>query len=97
MRHHTVQSVSANHWLWNAAAYILVPSDGLVDVARRELVELLVVPKDDDCNVDGAEDGKLVSLLEEAAFALQKGAAKGQSQPRWRQGAKLTRSGCGHP
>lgn len=54
----------------------MVAADGLVDVAGRELVQLLVVAEDDDCDVDGAEDGKLMSLLEEAAFALQKGAAE---------------------
>lgn len=59
----------------------MVASDGLVDVARGELVELLVVAKDDDGNVDRAEHGELMSLLEQAALALQEGAATGQFQP----------------
>jgi hypothetical protein len=59
-------------------AYILVPANGLVDVARRELVQLLVVAKDDDGHVDGAEHRELMRLLEQAAFALQKGAVQGQ-------------------
>ena len=67
-----------------AVAYILVPSDGLVDVARRELVQLLVVAEDDDGHVDGAEHGELVSLLEQAALALQEGSAAGQFQLRRR-------------
>lgn len=57
------------------AAYILEAGDGLVDVAGRELVELLVVAKDDDCDVDGTEYTQLVCLLEQAAFALQESAA----------------------
>jgi hypothetical protein len=36
------------------------------------------VAENDDGDVDRAEDGKLVSLLEETAFALQEGAARGQ-------------------
>jgi hypothetical protein len=42
----------------------LVASDGLVDVAGGELIELLVVAEDDDGNVDRAEHGELMSLLE---------------------------------
>jgi hypothetical protein len=55
------------------SAIILIATDGLVDVARGELVQLLVVAEDDDGNIDRAENGELVGLLEEAAFALQKG------------------------
>ena len=58
-------------------AYILIAANGLVDVARGKLVQLLVVAEDDDCDVDGAEDRELVRLLEQAAFALQEGAAHG--------------------
>jgi hypothetical protein len=36
-------------------AYILVPANGLVDVARRKLVQLLVVAEDDDGDVNRAE------------------------------------------
>jgi len=53
----------------------LEAGDSLVDVARRELVELLVIAKDDDCDIDGTENTELVCLLEQAAFALQEGAA----------------------
>jgi hypothetical protein len=63
------------------SAYILVPANGLVDVARRKLVQLLVVAKDDDGDVHGAQHGELVRLLEQAAFALQKSAAAGQRWP----------------
>ena len=50
--------------------YVLIAADGFVDVARGELVQFLVVAKYDDSDVDGAEDGELVGLLEQAAFAL---------------------------
>ena len=32
--------------------------------------------KDNDRNIDGAKDGELVSLLEEATFALEEGARR---------------------
>lgn len=80
-------------------AYILVAANGLVDVAGRELVQLLVVAKDDDGHVDGAEDRQLVGLFEEAALALEKGAGGRVSW--WRAGGRagrrrvLTPSGSG--
>lgn len=43
-----------------------------------ELVELVVVAKDDYGDVDLAEFGELVGLLEEAAFALEEGAVAPQ-------------------
>lgn len=36
---------------------VLVPANCLIDVTRRELVQLLVVAKDDNGDIDGAEDG----------------------------------------
>jgi hypothetical protein len=45
----------AHKVLWTlvlvCAAIVLVPANGLVDVAGREFIELLVVAEDDDCNV----------------------------------------------
>jgi hypothetical protein len=35
-----------------------------MNITRREFVELLVVAKDDDCDVDGTEYAQLVCLLE---------------------------------
>jgi hypothetical protein len=67
----------AHKVLWTlvlvCAAIVLVPANGLVDVAGREFVELLVVAEDDDGHVDGAEHRELMRLLEEAAFALEEG------------------------
>jgi len=54
-----------------SAAIILISADSLVNVARRELVQLLVVTENDDGYVDGAEYGKLMRLLEQTALALE--------------------------
>ncbi len=40
-------------------------------IGRRVLVELLVITKDEDGDIDRAKHGELMSLLEETAFALQ--------------------------
>jgi hypothetical protein len=52
--------------------HILISADGLIDIARGELVQLLVVAEDDDGDIDGAEDGQLVRLLEQTTFTLEK-------------------------
>jgi hypothetical protein len=50
----------------------------LLHVHGGELVKLVVVAaQDDDGHVNRAEHGQLMSLLEEAAFPLQKGAGRG--------------------
>jgi hypothetical protein len=36
-----------------AVTYIIVPSQCFIDISRRKFVELLVVAKDDDCDIDG--------------------------------------------
>lgn len=54
--------------------YIGISGDQLAHLTRRVLVEFLVLAKDEDGDIDGAEDGEFVSLLEETALALQKGA-----------------------
>ena len=66
-------------------AYILVTANCLVDVARGELVQLLVVTENDDGHIDGTEDGELVCLFEEAALALEEGAVAGQRGSRWKR------------
>lgn len=53
--------------------HVLVPRDQVAHVGRRVLVQLLVITKDEDGNVDGAEHGELVRLLEQATLALQEG------------------------
>jgi hypothetical protein len=58
--------------------YILIPADGLVDIARRKLVQLLVVTKDDNRDVNRAKNRELVRLLEQTAFALEEGADESQ-------------------
>jgi hypothetical protein len=53
--------------------YIVVSAQGLIDVARRELVQFLVVAEDDDGDVDRTQHRQLVGFLEQAAFALEEG------------------------
>ena len=48
-------------------------SDGFVDIARRKLIQLFVVPENDNRDIDRTEDGKLIRLLEETAFAFEEG------------------------
>lgn len=71
---------------WRAArtapTYVLISADELVHVGRGVFVELLVVAEDEDGDVDGAEDGELVRLLEETALALEKGSAQAESATR---------------
>lgn len=42
-------------------------------VTRGELIELLVMAEDDNGDINRAKDSKLMGLLEEASFALEKG------------------------
>ena len=85
------------------AAIVLEAADDLVDVGGGVLVQLLVVAEDDDGDVDGAEDGELVGLLEEAALALEEGDGTigardvsivdrwggGRGRGEWRQGVPI--------
>jgi hypothetical protein len=50
----------------------LIATNDLVNVARGELIQLLVVAEYDDGDVDRAQYRELMSLLEQAALALQK-------------------------
>lgn len=56
-----------------ARTYILKPPDNILYLRRRVLIQLLIVSKDNHRDIDGAEDGELVGLLEEAALALEEG------------------------
>lgn len=53
--------------------HILKPCYRLVYVAGRVFVQLLIVAEDDDGDVDGAQHGELMRLLEQAALALEEG------------------------
>lgn len=56
-----------------------MPLQDLSNIRRRILVQLLVVSKYYDRDVDRAEDGKLMCLLEEPTFTLQERSARGMS------------------
>lgn len=60
------------------SAYVLISSNGLVDVAGRELIELFVMSKYYDSHIDLAQHRKFVGLLEKTTLSLQEGAALGQ-------------------
>jgi hypothetical protein len=55
------------------ATVILISVNKFSHIRWRIFVELLVVTKDEDGDIDGAENGKLVSLLEKTTLSLQKG------------------------
>ena len=51
-------------------AYILVSRQDLSNVSTRVFVQLLIISKDYDRDIDGAENGELMRLLEQAADEL---------------------------
>ena len=53
-----------------------MPLKDLSNIRGRIFVQLLVVAKYYDCDVDGAEDGNLMSLLEQPSLTLQEGSAR---------------------
>ena len=60
-------------------ADVLEFADGLADIVGGEFVELLIMAEDDDGDFDLTEDGQLVGLLEQAAFALEESSAGSRS------------------
>lgn len=58
--------------------HVLEPRNGLVDVARRVLVKLLVMAKDNNRDVDRAEHRQLMRLLEQTALALEESDGPGR-------------------
>jgi hypothetical protein len=81
--------------------YELVSGNEVAHIARGVLINLLVVAEDEDGDIDRAQDGELVSLLEQATLALEESPrAIGVSDGAAAEGSMellLTRSGCGHP
>lgn len=59
-------------------AHVLEPSNYFIDVPRRELVQFFVMPKDYHRDINRAQDGKLMSLLEKPTFAFEKSAMMGE-------------------
>jgi hypothetical protein len=49
----------------------LISRQNLSYITTRVFVQLLVIAKYDDRDIDGAEDGQLMRLLEQTAFALE--------------------------
>lgn len=53
-------------------AHILESSNRFIDVPRRKLVQFFVMPKDNHRDINRAQHGKLMSLLEKPTFAFEK-------------------------
>ena len=51
--------------------YIIVSRQDLSNVTTRIFVQFLIVAKDYDRDIDGAENGELMRLLKQATFALK--------------------------
>ena len=51
-----------------------------MDVSGRKFIQLLVMAKDDDGDVDRTQDGQFIGLLEEAALSLEKCPRLGDQQ-----------------
>jgi hypothetical protein len=51
--------------------YILIPRQDLPNITTRVFVQFLVVAKDYNRDIDRAENGKLMRLLEKTSFALE--------------------------
>jgi hypothetical protein len=54
--------------------------DSLLDITRRELIELLVVAENDNRDIDRTKNGELVGLFEKTAFALEEGSRSAACQ-----------------
>jgi hypothetical protein len=54
----------------------LISSQDLSNITTRVFVQLLIISKDYDRDIDRAENGELMRLLEQAAFALEEGSAE---------------------
>jgi hypothetical protein len=50
----------------------LVSGQNLSNITTRVFIQLLVIAKDYDRDIDGAEDGKLMCLFKQSSLALEK-------------------------
>lgn len=50
---------------------VLVSVQDLSNITTRIFIQLLIIAKDYDRNINGTENGELMRLLEQAAFALK--------------------------
>jgi hypothetical protein len=61
----------------------LISSQDLSNITTRVFVQLLVISKDYDRDIDRAENGELMRLLEQAAFALEEGSVETLASMPW--------------
>jgi hypothetical protein len=55
------------------SSIVLISSQDLPNITTRVFIQLLIISKDYDRDIDRAENGELMRLLEQAAFALEEG------------------------
>lgn len=60
-------------FVWTAV--VRVATNKIAHIIRRVFVQLLVAAKDNDSDIDGAEDGQLVCLLKQTPLSFQKRSA----------------------
>lgn len=58
--------------------YVLISRQDLSNIATRVFVQLLIISKYYDGDIDRAENGELMRLLEETTLALKKGSVNGR-------------------
>ena len=54
----------------------MISSQDLSNITTRVFVQLLIISKDYDRDIDRAENRELMRLLEQAAFALEEGSVE---------------------
>lgn len=59
----------------------MVSGQDLSNVTTRVFVQLLIISEDYDRDIDRAENGELMRLLEQAAFALEESSVETLAKP----------------
>jgi uncharacterized membrane protein len=76
VRSSILQKISCNSLaVCKTGTYVLISSQDLPNFTTRVLIQLFIIPKDYDRDIDRTKDGKLMRLLEQTAFALKKSSA----------------------
>lgn len=79
-RHHTKKALAKLKKIVDEqTAHILEPPNYFMDISGREFVQFFVMTKDYHRDINRAQHGKLMSLLEKATFTFEKSTAMGES------------------
>jgi hypothetical protein len=71
--HLSLPSEISRALMFVCTSIVLISCQDLSNITTRVFVQLLIIPKDYDRDIDGAENGELMRLLEQATFALEEG------------------------